>query len=503
MPPEFGLVILLVLLLAVRPLVARPRWRARDSRCKKTGILLAMLWSCILSGLTACGSGSRGDGGTHGVLDVAADGTATYRTIQAAIDAAAPNTVIRIAAGTYSGPIEITKPIVLQGADWRRTKLMADYADLGEVLKSGGVPAKSRKRLDDLAQQLKRTDGDKYAAALSALRAEFGPKPTVSITKSRGVVLKSLSISMQGKVREGAYEAFPMVLVKDAAVCMTDCVLAGSPVLGLQVSGTSQVECRNCLIAGIRGTGIVVDVPERSRVHIADSEVRHCGYSGITIKGRGDTTIDNCRIGRMEFHGVRYDNASPTISGSVFFDMNRGGVYANGDTHATIRDNLFLGCALSTWGRNRDLIELNTFAYRSPRKNAAWGGDAAIVINGDSLPTICANVISQYEHGLILPAKGNSGFVLKDNIFDTRDKPIVRWSDAKPSKLEEVPLPERNRQASVRFVAPDKGDYSVVKDQSGSNTGARRFATVESRWPETPEERELLDRLSKAESARR
>ena len=251
------------------------------------------------------------------IISVAADGTAPYRSVQTAIDAAADKAVIRIAPGTYDGPLRVTKPVTLEGAGWERTLLVGEYSTLDQVA-AKAVPPESKPRFDELVRKLKSSSGDEYGNALAALWVEFGPKPTVTVSNCRDVVLRGLRISMRGEVREGGWQDFPMVLVRDAGVRITDCALAGSPVDGLQITGATQVECVNCLFAGIRATGITVDITENSRARIVGCDIRNCGYSGITVRGGGQTAIDGCRISGMEFHGVRYDQASPILAGNVF-----------------------------------------------------------------------------------------------------------------------------------------------------------------------------------------
>jgi hypothetical protein len=291
-----------------------------------------------------------------------------------------------------------------------------------------------------------------------------------------------------------------MLLIENSGVSVEDCAFAGSPVEGLQVKGESKVTFQRCLVAGIRGSGFVVEASSKGRVRISDCEIRNCGYAGAQIKGPGEVVVENCRISGAEFHGIRYDDASPTLMGNAFFNINRGAIYADGKTRATIRDNLFLGCSIGAMGRNRDVIEHNTFLNLRPRPKAAWTNEAAISISGAAEPTVHRNVLSRYEHGVAQPPGKVPGAAISNNVFDTIGTPVVRWLAGKNPKTryEDVPLPSGNGAGQVKFTDPDRDDFRLAAEQDfpDRDVGARRFAPPQPAWPEIAEERDLLERLA-------
>lgn len=435
------------------------------------------------------------------ILHVAADGSAPFRTIQAAIDAAPAEAVIRIAPGTYDEPLEIQRPVTLEGAGWKETKLMYHWFGFGELGKPDfPVPPQSRERFEDLLKRVKTTDGDAHAEAFAALIKEFGPRRTLTISNVRGVSLRGVQVSMSGKVSAAGLMSAPMLLVENSGVAIVDCAFAGSPVEGIQVKGASEATFHRSLIAGIRGSGFVIDSSSKARVRISDCEIRHCGYAGAQIKGAGEVIVENCRISGIEFHGIRYDDASPTLTGNAFFNINRGGIYADGKTRATVRENLFLGCAIAAGGRNRDVIERNTFVYLRPRPNGAWTNEAAVTISGGAEPTVRRNVFSRYEHGVSQPPGKVPGAAIADNVFDTTGSPVVRWRAEKnpPARYEDEPLPPRNTAGSITLRDPERDDFRLAVEQAFADrdVGARHFAAPQNAWPEIAEERELLDRLA-------
>ncbi|NQT91810.1 MAG: hypothetical protein HQ559_03545, partial [Lentisphaerae bacterium] len=57
------------------------------------------------------------------VLTVAHDGSGTHSSIQKAIDAADPGATVRIGSGLYAGNLVITKPLMLEGAGWDKSRI--------------------------------------------------------------------------------------------------------------------------------------------------------------------------------------------------------------------------------------------------------------------------------------------------------------------------------------------------------------------------------------------
>jgi hypothetical protein len=233
---------------------------------------------------------------------------------------------------------------------------------------------------------------------------------------------------------------------------------------------------------------------------MTECEIRNCGYAGATIKGDGEVIVERCRIAGAEFHGIRYDDASPTLDGNVFFNINRGAIYADGKTRATIRDNLFLGCAISAGGRNRDVVEHNSFVNMRPRPKAAWANEAAVMIGASAEPMVRRNVFSRYQHGVTQPPGKVPGGAIENNVFDTVGSAIVRSrvGENREVQYEDVPLTAGNQAGRITFVDPDRDDFRLAAGQqfADRDVGARKFVAPKPAWPEIAEERELLDRLA-------
>ena len=80
-----------------------------------------------------------------------------------------------------------------------------------------------------------------------------------------------------------------------------------------------------------------------------------------------------CRSGTA-WHGVRYDDASPTLTANHIFANARSGIYASGKTSAIIKDNLFT--ANETF-INRPLAAVYNVPYASAEDWAPYTFPAA------------------------------------------------------------------------------------------------------------------------------
>jgi len=155
---------------------------------------------------------------------------------------------------------------------------------------------------------------------------------------------------------------------------------------------------------------------------------------------------------------------------------------------------------MSLSGRNRDLVEHNTFVNLRPRPNAAWTNEAAVTVSSGAEPVLERNVFSQYEHGVSQPRGKVPGAALKGNLFETKGSPLVRWlaTANADSQYEDVPLPSGNQAMPIRFVDPDRDDFRLAAEQvfADRDVGARKPTPPQPTWPEIAEERDLRERMT-------
>lgn len=470
--------------------------------------LLPALWISIAGAVIAADESPI-------VFHVDAEGRGEYSSIQAAINAAPANAVVRIGPGRFRGPVKISRPLTLEGAGSDRTFLTLDWVTFKDVLIDGkGVPPESQAQFQKLRKVAVEEEHGEGPVTMEIWQ-RFGPKPALTVKDSSDVIVRGMSISMPGPVQTGGWQMFPMVQFDNAQATVEGCAFVGSAVEGIEISGKSKITIQKCLVGGIRAIGITVNAVTESRIQIIECDVRSCGYAGIAIKGAGDVTVSRCRISRTDFHGIRYDDASPTITGNVFFEINRAGIYVDGKTKGRITENLFLDCGT---GGAEDVIANNTFV-RKAGPSAAWIYFTAISTGRLAEPVIRNNVISGFDYALVLhssekqPLHGDSQ-KFEGNVCDTTKSAIVNIHSFEPKKLKEPPpkpeikdllLPEGNWNLPVKFTDPEHGDYSLSQQVQwpNDNLGARKHVTPTSPWPEQPAERAMLDQIKEVESQER
>ena len=472
----------------------RPAPRRRLASARIGALALAAVAAC---GATP-GETPRAAAARVAELRVAPDGSADHRTIQAALDAAPPHAVVHVAPGTYAERITIERPVVLEGSGWERTHVTAPWHNPLED--DPRLAREFRERMQAASSEAQRAE-----VRARALR-EHGPAPTLRVRGADGVVVRGLKLSQPGERREDVTLPGSIVEIDGARARLAECAVVGSPASGVVVLGDSDVEIRACLVAAVEATGIAVDGARDTgspRVLVRACDVRRCVHRGITVgPGNDSTRIERCRISGSEWHGIRYDDAGPTIAGNVFFDNRRSAVYASGDTRAEVRDNLFLGPGggdLTCWFRSRDRIEGNTFV------------GVGVSVLGAARPEIRRNVFLGGAHGVKLSDVADDGAdrhstgaaELEENVFWQVQRAAVHYAGRDPVDL---PVAEQGGNAVIDpgFVDAARGDYrlSPASPLAGRGVGASEPLRTDSPFPVQPEERPVVERAS-AEDARR
>jgi parallel beta-helix repeat protein len=202
-------------------------------------------------------------------------GSTSYRSIQAAIDAAAPGDVITLQPGHYAGGANQNirmggKSVTLASIDPNDSRIVA-----GTVI--GGTDA--------------------------------GPVVSLTSGENAGCVLAGLTISGAGT---GVYCA-------GASPTIRNCRIVGNGGAGLELYSQARPVIRNCIIAGNRGAGIAMDPPfGRPGGHgncpgiINGTIVENLGYG---IKGGSPTIVNSI----VYFNGAatggrQIDSPAPIIT---------------------------------------------------------------------------------------------------------------------------------------------------------------------------------------------
>ncbi|QDU36115.1 hypothetical protein Mal4_03980 [Maioricimonas rarisocia] len=421
-------------------------------------------------------------------LEVLADGSGDYATIQDAIDAAGPGTVIRIGPGEFREVLTISKPVTLEGAGWDRTRIVS-VADENLELTPDVMHA--------LGRILREVDAQTQAKVREAVIKVYGARPTIRVSEARDVTLRGLGILRSEEVRKGGFTGDAAVDVEDSSVVVEDCAILESPGTGLAARGESHLAVRHSLITNAWGKGGAITVAETGSFDISESEIRNNRYSGISITSTSpDIRIRRCRIHGTGWHGIRYDSSRPLIEGNVFSTTAVSGIYASGTTAAVIRNNLFHHSGISCWFQNGDTIEANTFVgdrHAEPKSGITQG----LQVLGASNPTVRHNIFITCENGVYVgdiggdrPHSKSSGAVnLVGNVFQDNERNFAR-SDPDGEGYASVPLPQGNREQQPSFIDAANDDFRLNDDAplAAAGIGARNFAGTASAWPQQPEE---------------
>jgi predicted Ser/Thr protein kinase len=418
------------------------------------------------------------------VLRVLADGSGTHATIQAAIDAAATGAVIHIGPGRFEAPLTINKALTLVGEGWQQTFISPPYA-------APNAHSEFDRRIREAATDAERRRiQSEFAASL--------PGPVLQVTTTRPVVIAGIRFTLPGVPSEGRLMSSTVVQVNAGEVTMRDCAIVGSHGNGLTISQGANVTVSNCLVAAAWNTGIQIERASKSgRVLIVDSDIRNCHYAGITARAE-NVEIRRCRVSGSAWHGIRYDNTSPLIEGSLIFANARSGIYASGRSEAQVRGNVFWKNemnGLSAWFNNRDAIHNNTFAA-----NLREG----LAIVGASEPTLRQNIFWSNPVGISIgdvndssaSARASGRLNLRDSVFWTNGVSIVFNGAAAandPSLTNRFTLGNFAgcQEKDPEFRDPARGDFSV-RSGSAHDAGASQPLALQSPWPLQPEEKAII-----------
>ncbi|MBN2314524.1 MAG: right-handed parallel beta-helix repeat-containing protein, partial [Sedimentisphaerales bacterium] len=421
------------------------------------------------------------------VLTVAADGSGEYGSIQEAIDAAGEGAVIRIGPGIYEESLKIDKPLTLEGAGWDRTTIMTKSVE-------ADVFEEAMRTLNVRIQQAQSDEQRKEIAA--QFETEFKEKVakmTLFVSNSEGVVIRDVKFTSPGQRLKGRSLPMPIVEFNNAKASVSKCMVIGAPGDGIHILNGSDVEIRDSLVAAVWGTGITVGdrSSESSRLRLLDSELRNCHYAGICIrKGNDLTRIERCRVSGAAWHGIRYDDCSPIIIGNRIFGNARCGIYASGQTSATVEQNLFYVnemVGMSCWFQNRDTIQGNTFTYNQR---------AGLSVLGASKPIVRENIFFSEPNGVFCGDIGsNSKFAVSDGIV-TLQKNLF-WNNehnaargiAKTRTTEGLVLDEQAGNLEMNPMLTRNG-FSLTTDSPARRLGIGVAEPIgfESLWPLQPEE---------------
>ena len=441
-------------------------------------------------------SSSKSGGGR--IVVISKGKSTMYSSIQEAIDAAPPGLVIRIGPGVYKERLEIDKPLTLEGAGWDQTTIVTEN-NAADVFEEALSVARERVHEAKSEEEAKKLSAELQAQFEAEMKEKLAAQ-THLVSDTENVVIRNLKLTSPGQRIEGRALSVPIIKFSNARALVSGCAVVGTPGDGINIVEGSDVQIRDCLVAGVGSTGIAVTSGrgDVANARIINCDVRNCYHRGITIgAGCDSTVVRGCRISGSSWHGIRYDNASPSIVGNLIFANVRCGIYASGETAAAVRQNLFYGnemTGIACWYKNRDTIEENTFVGNKLSGLGVLGASRPIVRKNIfySNPTAvsCGDI-----SGDSTSAASDGTVNLEENLFWGFEHKVA-WrhpGDAEDQiVIEEVELDEKTRNVvfDPEFKDITTEDYSLRLDSPArrSGIGAAELIDSKSPWPIQDEE---------------
>lgn len=454
--------------------ILRAAWAAARTESEKTELLR------LYKDVFECEPPAGGQDASSRSSSEAATGAESPGPIQQKINAAAPGATIRLEPGVYRERLTIDKPLTLEGAGWDKTTILVEN------------------RVVELVDELKRkapSSPEELARLRQRLTEDVG-RPVLTIAGARGVTVRGLKFSGPGRRIEGQSLEVTIVRLGRCEARLSDCAVVAGPGGGILIADQANAAIERCLVAAVWGTGVTVGGrQDASEVRITDSDIRNCHYAGIVVGRSCQATIERCRVSGAAWHGIRYDDASPQILGNLIFGNARSGIYASGQTAATVKGNLFYANEMGgmwCWFQNQDLVEGNTFA-----SNRQCG----LAILGASKPSVRRNIFYAASAGVTRAdindespfAKSDGSLALEHNLFWANEHDLQKGGA--PGTFEPIVLDANaGIVADPQFVAPAAKDFSLKPDSPArqKGIGVPDPLSFASPWPLQPEELAII-----------
>jgi parallel beta-helix repeat protein len=241
-------------------------------------------------------------------LTVAADGSGTYRQIQAALDAAAPGDTVRVRAGTYTEDLRLRSGVTLVGEGADRTHLVA--------------------------------------ASGNAMRAD----------NVRDAVVCDLHIDGAGK------DGCCAVYINATSASFNRCVISGAGHCGIQAGNRSRLTLRASTARANSQAGVLIHgdsegllegntlaengvhgiaVQERGRLTARDNTARGNRGPGVLIRADGEGLLEGNTLADNGLHGIEVrERGHLNLTGNTVIHNAHLGVLVYGEGRAKLRHNI-------------------------------------------------------------------------------------------------------------------------------------------------------------------
>ncbi len=323
--------------------------------------------------------------------------------LQEAIDNASSGDTIIIPAGTYTQPITIDKPIILDGRD-------------------------------------------------AVLKVEAN-QPAVQIDASRPVTLKNLNIQYQTKTKPQNGEFPYAVYVSGGDLLIENCIFketdrSGASPCAVSATDGSLLHIKNSRFDGFNYT---IQLWNESEGSVEDCLIIKPGHCGITIGGGSSATLTRNTITGSRYHGIRCTGGEIIAdSNLVIANKNRGFYIGNKSATGTLSNNLIIDNATGiNVFANSKLTIVNNVILRSSYAGLAIADTARTDIEN--------NIIAENERGVV----GFSSDKGKEPSIRLRGENIVYGNI---TQTEGIKLPSELIGLDPQFEDPENGLFSLGAD---------------------------------------
>jgi C-terminal processing protease CtpA/Prc len=409
-------------------------------------------------------------------------------SIQTAINTAKAGDTIELGPGIWRENLLIEKSLTLKGAGWNRTTLELP----------GSTEPTFEATLRKLLAQLEALPLPERQPFMRTNRFIKSPAP-LQITGAHQVELMGLSLRWRGPNADHRPVIDQLVDIDKADARMRNVAVLGSPGDGVLVHNGASLEMTDCLVAGHRGTGVMIgakDEPVR-RAHLIGCEIRN-NYATLvsTFHHARDVRIENCDLHGTAFFALRANATGSVITGNHIRDIPRPALYCPSPASLIISNNLFVSAgAAAFWKAGGDTFIRNTIIARD--------SPGLLSIN-EANPVVTANLFHACDIALngsfssgAKPGDDTGRFDLRGNWYSNNRTNHLRAlpaSGENKSDLKQLPVEKDARHGDPGFVNAENGDFRLRADAPArlAGIGALIDRKSESRFQIQAEETSII-----------
>ena len=262
-------------------------------------------------------------------------------SIQAAVDRAAPSTVICLAAGIYHESIRISRSVILRGAGDgapETTLVSGRYATSTVAVVASDSPTPCEVQLEHLSMGSE-SPGKNCTVVLLIGSCSVALSDCI-VLPSRGVGIQTggsaIAVIERTVVTEqlgyaGAYFG------GSSRVTVRDCQITGNPEGNVEVTGSAVAVVEDSLISGPEEGFWITD---GATVTVNRCQVNENGIHGLAIDGHAQVVVSDCTVSRNGRYGISvYGHATATVRDSKVTENRVGGISIGEEARAELVRN--------------------------------------------------------------------------------------------------------------------------------------------------------------------